>query len=122
LSEKRASYRLPFTSPFLCRPSGMDPSLAGILKNVSITGCCGVLEGALAIGTECELQIIFQGNHSRLSVEAVRGQIVRCTQQEIAVHFAERLEWFVLIPLFYNKVCGKPFPLAAHLSRRELAR
>ena len=116
--ERRTSYRLPFISPFVCRPLGMDSTLAGTLNNVSITGCWGILEGNLAIDTECELQIIFQGDHSRLNVEAVRGRIVRSTHQGIAVHFAQRLEWFVLIPLFYNKICGKPFPLAAHSSRR----
>lgn len=96
----------------------MDTTLTGILNNVSITGCCGLLEGPLAPGIECELQIIFQGDHSRLNVEAVRGRIVRSTKQEIAVHFAQRLEWFVLIPLFYSKICGKPFPFTAHTFRR----
>lgn len=108
--ERRSSYRVPFVSSFLCRTIGEDLAVSGRLQNVSITGCYGVLESPLPVGTSCSLHIIFQGDHSRLNVEGISSMIVRSSAEGVAVRFDQRLEWFVLIPLFYPKICNKPFP------------
>lgn len=104
--ERRSSYRLPFVSSFLCRTIGEDLVVSGRLQNVSITGCSGVLETPLPVGTSCSLHIIFQGDHSRLNVEGISSRIIRSSAEGVAVRFDHRLEWFVLIPLFYQKICG----------------
>jgi hypothetical protein len=104
--ERRSSYRLPFVSPFVCRTVGGDLVVSGRLYNVSITGCYGVLESPLPVGTSCSLHIIFQGDHSRLNVEGISSRIIRSSVEGVAVRFDQRLEWFVLIPLFYQKICG----------------
>lgn len=108
--ERRSSYRLPFVSSFFCRTIGEDLVVSGRLQNVSITGCYGVLESPLTVGTRCSLHIIFQGDHSRLNVEGIGSRIIRSSAEGVAVRFDQRLEWFVLIPLFYQKICNKPFP------------
>ncbi len=51
-----------------------------------------------------DIDIVFQGKHSRLLIEKVGGTIIRSTADGMAVRFDERLEWFVLIPLYFHKV------------------
>ena len=111
VEERRTSYRLPFSAPFLCRLDEEGGAYSGILRNVSITGCHGTLEKRLPVGAACTLQIIFPGSHSRLNVEGVRGRVVRSDEEGLAVRFDQRLEWFVLIPLFYQKICGHTLEL-----------
>ena len=118
-TERRSGYRLPFVSSFLCQPVDGSAASSGELRDVSITGCYGILTNPPPVGTVCTLSIVFQGDHSRLSVEEVRGTIVRTSAQGIAVHFEQRLEWFVLIPLFYKKICGTaPFSVPVQLDGR----
>lgn len=76
----------------------------GTLRDISITGVFMEMNDCPKVGHQCDIDIIFEGNHSRLLIQGVGGSIIRSDEDGVAVHFDERLEWFILIPLYFHKM------------------
>jgi hypothetical protein len=68
------------------------------------------MENCPAVGQKCAIEIVFEGAHSRLAIENVKGTVLRRDDNGVAVHFDERLEWFVLFPLYFRKLHNPPQP------------
>lgn len=106
-NNRRTSFRMPFVSKMDCRATGSETIHAGALRDVSINGLFAEMDEYPPVGTECVVNIYFEGDHSRLVIEKLNGKIVRIDPQGVAIQFDNRLEWFVLIPLFFYQVSGK---------------
>jgi hypothetical protein len=118
---RRKSFRMPFITNFTCHINEIDIDLQGILRNISITGLFGEVHAPLlTLGWTCNLSIVFTGDHSRLSVEGVRGKIVRSETAGVAIEFDKRLEWFILIPLFFQKISGKTSIIPPEFHNHEM--
>jgi hypothetical protein len=106
--ERRESVRTPFAAKGFCHLRDIDRKYSGMLRNICINGLFIELVDCPGIGHKCDIDIVFQGKHSRLVIENVGGCIIRSEQDGVAVRFDELLEWFVLIPLYFRKVHSQP--------------
>jgi len=102
--ERRESVRTPFVVKGFCHLRKHDRKYAGMLRDISINGLFIELSACPRVGAECDMTIVFQGKHSRLVIENVGGCVVRSGEDGVAIRFDERLEWFVLIPLYFRKL------------------
>ncbi len=102
--ERRVSVRTPFVSKGFCHVREIDKKYSGALRDVSIIGLFLELDDCPNVGYHCDITIVFQGKHSRLTIENVSGVIIRKEKDGVAVRFDERLEWFLLIPLYFHKM------------------
>jgi hypothetical protein len=107
VANRRTAFRMPFVSRLVCHTKENNKKHAGILRDISINGLFMEVEDCPAVGCQCHVDIYFEGTHSRLVVEKVDGLVVRSEPRGVAVKFDNRLEWFVLIPLFFHKISGK---------------
>lgn len=98
---------MPFVSRLACRAIESGQNHEGILRDISINGLFVEMDQCPAVGSQCVVTLYFEGDHSRLVVENVNGLIVRDEPKGVAIKFDNRLEWFVLIPLFFHKSSGK---------------
>jgi len=103
LDDRRVSVRMPFVSKGFCRLSESNEKYIGTLRDISITGMFMEMNESPSVGQYCEVDIVFEGMHSRLKIEDVGGVVIRSDEEGVAVRFDERLEWFVLIPLYFRK-------------------
>jgi hypothetical protein len=108
LDERRISVRMPFVSEGFCIVHDTNRKYCGTLRDISITGLFMEMDNGSEAGRKCEIEIIFKGKHSRLLIEDLDGIVSRKDENGIAVQFDERLEWFVLIPLYFHKMQGQP--------------
>ncbi|MFH0783400.1 MAG: PilZ domain-containing protein [Pseudomonadota bacterium] len=106
-NNRRTSFRMPFVSKMDCRAKGSEKIHAGALRDVSINGLFADMDEYPPDGAECVVHIYFEGDHSRLVIENLNGKIVRSDPGGVAIKFDKRLEWFVLIPLFFYQISGK---------------
>ncbi len=104
IDERRVSVRMPFVSKGVCLASKNGEKHSGTLRDISITGLFMEMKGGPADGQKCAIDIVFEGEHSRLKIENVAGYIIRNEEEGIGVRFDNRLEWFILIPLYYRKM------------------
>jgi hypothetical protein len=107
VTNRRTSFRMPFISKLVCQVKGSEKKYDGTLRDISITGLFVEMDEYPAVGNTCEMKIYLEGDHSRLVIEKVSGKIVRSDSKGVAIVFDNRLEWFVLIPLYFQKICGK---------------
>jgi len=105
---RRISKRIAFTSKAICKEIVTGKQYCGTLHDISISGMFIEMAECPTISSRCAINIIFEGDHSRLMIENVSGEIVRSNQGGVAICFDKRLEWFVLIPLFYHKLSSTP--------------
>jgi hypothetical protein len=105
--ERRVSVRMPFVSKGSCTVQEMQRKYDGKLRDISITGLFMEMNDGPDVGRKCDIEIVFKGEHSRLVIEDVGGTILRRDADGVAVRFDNRLEWFVLIPLYFHKTHDK---------------
>lgn len=106
-NDRRLSTRLPFVTKVSCNVKGTDGWRNGILRDISISGLFIEMDECPESSSQCSIRIIFEGDHSRLMIDNISGEIRRSDQRGVGIRFNERLEWFILIPLFFHKVSGK---------------
>ncbi|MGB3211738.1 MAG: PilZ domain-containing protein [Desulforhopalus sp.] len=102
--DRRVSVRMPFVSKGICHLGKINKKYSGTVRDVSITGLFLEMKDCPDAGCQCDIDIIFEGTGSRLIIDKVSGVIVRSEEGGVAVRFDERLEWFVLIPLYFHKM------------------
>lgn len=99
---------MPFVSEGSCIMHDRNRIYRGTLRDISITGLFMEMDNGPEAGRKCEIEIVFKGKHSRLLIENLGGMVSRKDKEGIAVRFDERLEWFVLIPLYFHKMQDHP--------------
>ncbi len=79
--ERRVSVRMPFVSKGFCSIPSIGKKYSGTLRDISITGLFMEMKERPAVGHRCEIDIVFEGEHSRLKIENVVGSVIRCEQE-----------------------------------------
>ena len=100
--ERRKSFRMPFNAEVFCRTNELE--YHGVVKNLSSAGFFMKCDEYPPVDAQCNVEIVIKGNHSRLRIDDLKGQVVRCTQNGIGISFINRLEWVALIPIYYHKM------------------
>jgi len=108
--ERRVSVRTPFVTQGFCYEHEINKKYCGMVRDISISGVFLEMNDSPDVGHKCEIEIVFEGKYSRLVIEKVGGTIMRKEEDGVAVSFDERLEWFVLIPLYFHKLHKQPKP------------
>lgn len=99
--ERRVCTRTPFFTDVILRSGDGDSSpMKAELLNISISGMFVRIDRALSVGTACTIEIRVIGNHSRLVLEDIQGEVVRQDEQGVAIHFTSKMEWFVLFNVY----------------------
>jgi hypothetical protein len=94
---------MPFITKVICISKELRQEYCGTLRDISIVGLFMEMKDCPDVGGKCDVSIIFEGSHSRLLIENIGGKIIRCGKSGIAIRFDKRLEWFVLIPIYFKK-------------------
>lgn len=98
--ERRMCTRTPFLTDVTLRSGDADTGVQADLVNISISGMYVRIEHLLPVGTACTMEIRVTGNHSRLLLEDIQGEVVRQDEHGIAIQFVSRMEWFVLFTIY----------------------
>jgi len=105
--ERRVSFRMPVVTKVVCFVDEKDKQYRGILREFSITSLYIELDDCPQVGSKCVVDIVLEGQHSRLKIENIGASIIRVDDSGVAVLFDERLEWFALAPLYFQKMSDK---------------
>jgi len=54
--------------------------------------------------SKCDIEIIINGDHSRLRIDKLRGTVIRCDARGVGIQVDNRLEWLALVPIYFNKM------------------
>lgn len=77
----------------------------GWSNNVSVSGLAIDVEIPEKYqNQECIVHIVFPGESSKLIIDDVHGQVVRCSTASSGISFLSPLEWFVLFPVYQGKM------------------
>jgi len=101
--ERRVSFRMPCVTDVICHVDEKDKKYRGVLRELSITSLYMVLDDCPQMASKCVVDIVLEGEHSRLKIENISGSIIRVDDSGVAILFDERLEWFALAPLYFKK-------------------
>jgi len=102
--ERRNSFRLPFTSMVTCHVEVINKKYRGTLRDMSTTGFFMEIGDCPQVYYKCNIEIILEGEHSRLVIDNLRGSIIRNDEDGVGVRFDEPLEWFSLVPFYFHKL------------------
>ncbi len=100
--ERRAAFRMDVVSRAICQITAGDISISGPIKDISIAGLYLVTEEKPALGTEVDVEIVLSGRHSQMVIGSMTGKVVRTDKEGLAITFAQRFEWFAMVPLYFH--------------------
>jgi len=103
-AERRVSFRMPFATEVICHVDELEKKYYGTLRDLSITSLFMEVNNCPHAGCKCHINIILKGKHSRLEIKDITGSIVRRDEDGVAIYFDERLEWFGMVPLYFQKL------------------
>ncbi|MCX5870433.1 MAG: PilZ domain-containing protein [Deltaproteobacteria bacterium] len=106
--ERRLCTRTPFLTDVTLWLGDVDTGIEADLLNISINGMFVRIDQIIQVGTPCTIEIRVTGNHSRLRLEDIQGEVVRQDEHGVAIHFVSKMEWFVI------------FKVYTHCSREEI--
>jgi len=102
MGERRESVRLNFVTDVVVRLEP-DKKINGQLINLGMGGMSFKSPEQVEVGTSCSIEIIIPDKHSKLIIQDVGGDVVRCSGTEIAVRFWHRFEWLTLFHVYNTK-------------------
>jgi len=100
--ERRTSDRMPVSSLISCYMKMGDQQYQGRLRDMSMTGLYLELKDQPVHSDRCEVVIILNGEHSRLKIEGLMGNITRCDETGTAIRLDGRMEWFPLVASYLS--------------------
>lgn len=101
--ENRESFRLPLVADVVCRTEEGE-TYYGKLRDISNISLFMETAEHPPVGTDCELDIIMTGNHSRLLFDRLEGYVMRRNEKGVAIRLYERFEWIALVPSCFVKM------------------
>lgn len=100
-TERRNASRVRVATSILCDLKLSDRQHEGMLRDMSLTGIYMELAEELQVDEKCEVDIILQGENSRLKIEGLQGRIARCDSEGVALRFDARMEWFAMVSIYF---------------------
>jgi hypothetical protein len=80
-----------------------DQEYQGRLRDMSMTGLYLELKDQPVRSDRCEVVIILSGEYSRLKIEGLMGNIIRCDKTGTAIRLDGRMEWFPLVASYLSR-------------------
>lgn len=102
--DRRETFRMVFQPEAVCRLNENNISYTGKIRDISMLSLFLEVENCPAISGKCDARIILKRQHSRLIIDNLEGSIIRSDDQGIAIQFDQPLEWFNVVPLYFNKL------------------
>ena len=102
MGERRESVRLNFVTDVVVTVEP-DRTVRGRLKDLGMGGLLFSSSEEIDAGTPCIIEIIVPDKNSKLSIQDVKGDVVRCSGGEIAIRFWSRFEWLALFHVYNTK-------------------
>ncbi len=102
MGERRESVRLNFVTDVVVRVEP-DREVTGRLIDLGMGGMSFQSSEQLEKGTPCMIEIIIPDKNSKLLIQDIKGDVVRCHDGEIAVRFWQRFEWLALFHVYNTK-------------------
>jgi hypothetical protein len=101
--DRRQCVRLNFVSDVIVRSTKGDKIIKGELVNLGIGGMSLKSPVLLDKGTPCLSAILIKDRYSQLVIKDVEGEVVRSSEDEIAIKFIHRFEWLALFHVYHSK-------------------
>jgi hypothetical protein len=98
--ERRSCTRTPFLTDVTLRLGDVDTGIEAVLLDISISGMFIRIDQIIPVGTLCTIEIRVTGNHSRLLLEDIQGEVVRQDEHGVAIHFDSKMEWFIIFKVY----------------------
>ena len=98
--EQQRSFRMRLNKKVVCRVNGDE--FQGKVRDMSSTGFFMETTIYPPIGSKCNIQILLNGDHSRLQIDKLVGIIKRCDARGVGIEFDARLEWVALLPIYFQ--------------------
>ncbi|WP_028582897.1 PilZ domain-containing protein [Desulfogranum mediterraneum] len=104
INDRRTGVRIQTPAQVKVQPKGATEVFVSTASDVSVSGLA-MVNGLPKefLGQPCFLQIVFRGEHSRLVIDQLAGEIVRTTHPA-AISFAKPLEWLLLFTVYQKKL------------------
>ena len=101
-AERRKSFRMPFNAEVICHVN--ENVFRGKTRDLSASGLFMETTKCPPTGSECKIEIVLNGDHSRLTIDEVSGIAKRCDGRGVGIEFDARLEWVALVPIYFHKL------------------
>ena len=101
-AERRKSFRMPFNAEVICHVN--EDVFRGKANDLSVSGLFMETSKCPPIGSECKIEIVLNGDNSRLTIDKLNGVAKRCDERGVGVEFDYRLEWVALVPICFHKL------------------
>ncbi len=103
--DRRKAFRMPFTVAVVCYVN--SSAYGGTMSNLSVNGF--FLKGGECgpVGSQCDIEIVLNGDHSCLRIDKLRATVVRSDDGGVGFQFEELLEWIALVPVYSQKMVGR---------------
>jgi len=103
LGDKRNSVRVNFVADVTVRVNQENSTINGRLQNLSIDGILLRSDEKVAAGEPCSVAIVVKDRNSRLMIDEVAGEVVRCEDGEMGIKFRQPFEWLALFHIYHSK-------------------
>jgi hypothetical protein len=101
-AEQRRSFRMPFNTEVICHVN--ENVFRGKTSDLSGSGVFMETTECPPIGSKCKIEIVLNGDHSRLTIDKLSGIAKRCDERGVGIEFDDRLEWLALVPIYFHKL------------------
>ena len=101
-AERRKSFRMPFNAEVICHVD--DNVFRGKTCDLSVSGLFMETTECPPTGSECKIEIVLNGDNSRLTIDKLSGVAKHCNERGVGVEFDDRLEWVALVPIYFHKL------------------
>ncbi len=101
--DMRKLVRLPFTPRAYCQLQDGGQEFAGVIRDISLLSLYMELEGSENLTGECDIQIVLEGEHSEMEINALSGYIIRSDKKGLAIRFDKPFEWLAVVPTLFRK-------------------
>ena len=96
------AYRMPLITEVICHAN--ENHFRGKIRDLSVSGFFMETTEYLPVASKCEIEIVLNGAHSRLTIDKLSGIVKRCDEHGVGLEFYDKLEWFALIPFCSGKI------------------
>jgi hypothetical protein len=94
------SFRMPLKVEVTCIVN--ENEFQGKVCDMSATGFFMETTICPPIGSKCNIQIILNGDHSRLTIDKLGGIVKRCEDRGVGIELDARLEWVALVSIYFQ--------------------
>lgn len=107
--DKRKRLRIEFETQVQLYFEGLDLTVTGKMKNISINGIFVETNHPVGFKTPCRITVIINAPHSRLTIET-DGFVSRHDPSGLGVKFKNNMEWFAFFSIYehYGKNYATP--------------